>query len=130
MCKRGGWNYQPPLLLHLLNISIKTQQKTAGATGGFGFCELHVAVSKDCRRRLFLRLMSIHSELFLSLMRSNLMLLSFSSTRHCRAPYQPVELLAMPIPEDFCNYRTIMQRCLGNVKYYSSSIQNNKICFQ
>ena len=36
-----------------------------------------------------LLLVSHHSELFLSLMCSNLMLLSLSSTRHCRTPYCP-----------------------------------------
>lgn len=33
--------------------------------------------------------MSHHSELLLPFMGSNLMLFSFSSTRHCRTPYVP-----------------------------------------
>ncbi len=43
--------------------------------------------------------MSVHSESFLSLMSSYLMLLSFLSTRHSDAPY-PIGL--------FCNYRFIL----------------------
>ena len=42
--------------------------------------------SLNIRRRLFL-LVSIHSELFLSLMSCDLMLLSFLSARHSDAPY-------------------------------------------
>ena len=41
------------------------------------------------RRKLLLLLVSHHSELLLPFMGSNLMLLSFSSTRHCRTPYVP-----------------------------------------
>ncbi|MDX9823499.1 MAG: hypothetical protein RBU26_01035, partial [Sphaerochaeta sp.] len=61
------------------------QKKTAGATDGF----LLWYQAKDYQKKLFI-LMSIFSELFLSLMSSNLMLFSFSSTRHCRAPYHPI----------------------------------------
>lgn len=60
--------------------------------------------------------MSILSELFLSLMSSNLMLLSFSSTRHCRAPYPPALLSAKAESGWFCNYRTIMRVWQTKVK--------------
>jgi hypothetical protein len=56
--------------------------------------------AKDYQKKLLV-LVSILSELFLSLMSSNLMLFSFSSTRHCRAPYQPVLFSAMPNPGGF-----------------------------
>ena len=57
----------------------KGHKKTVGATNGF----------KIAMKKILLLLVSHHSELFLSLMCSNLMLLSFSSTRHCRTPYFP-----------------------------------------
>lgn len=41
------------------------------------------------KKEVLLLLMSHHSELLLPFMGSNLMLLSFSSTRHCRTPYVP-----------------------------------------
>ena len=60
--------------------------------------------------------MSIFSELFLSLMSSNLMLFSFSSTRHCRAPYLPAFFSVLAESGRFCNYRTIMRVYQTKVK--------------
>ena len=60
-------------------VFARKQKKTVGATNGF----------KIAMKKILLLLVSHHSELFLSLMCSNLMLLSFSSTRHCRTPYFP-----------------------------------------
>jgi hypothetical protein len=71
--------------------------------------------AKDYQKKLFV-LVSIFSELFLSLMSSNLMLFSFSSTRHCRAPYHPALFSVGTESGWFCNYRTIMRVCQTKVK--------------
>ena len=68
---------------------------------------------EDCETRLLLVLVSVLSEFLLPLMSSNLMLLSFSSTRHDRAPYP------LRYPIGICNYRAIMRCYTNNVKRHT-----------